>query len=71
MNMVNGTFLNCKFIRFSLVRALYDYVAQKFDELSFREGDLIRVHSTDDPDWWDGEFQGEEGCFPASYVEKA
>ncbi|RJE24088.1 SH3 domain protein [Aspergillus sclerotialis] len=53
------------------VTALYDFGGQSEGDLSFREGDRIRVvkktESTDD--WWDGELRGVKGSFPANYVE--
>ncbi|CDM35969.1 hypothetical protein DTO013E5_5471 [Penicillium roqueforti] len=53
------------------VTALYDFDGQGNGDLSFREGDRIRVvrktDSTDD--WWEGELRGQKGPFPANYVE--
>ncbi|RAL07989.1 BAR and SH3 domain-containing protein [Aspergillus homomorphus CBS 101889] len=53
------------------VTALYDFGGQGQGDLSFREGDRIRVlkktESTDD--WWEGELRGVKGSFPANYVE--
>ncbi|CAI7667557.1 unnamed protein product [Penicillium viridicatum] len=53
------------------VTALYDFDGQGNGDLSFREGDRIRVmrktNSTDD--WWEGELRGQKGPFPANYVE--
>jgi hypothetical protein len=54
-------FLSLSFnIRFSfgwLVRALYDWVAQSSDEISFKENDIIEVTSRDAGDgWYEGEF---------------
>ena len=53
------------------VTALYDFGGQSEGDLSFKEGDRIRVvkktESTDD--WWDGELRGVTGSFPANYVE--
>lgn len=52
------------------VTALFDYEGQAEGDLSFRDGDRIRIvkktESTDD--WWDGELNGRTGCFPANYV---
>lgn len=52
------------------VTALFDYEGQAEGDLSFRDGDRIRIvkktESTDD--WWDGELNGHTGCFPANYV---
>lgn len=51
------------------VTARYDFGGQGPGDLSFREGDRIRVlrktESTDD--WWEGELRGVKGSFPANY----
>ena len=51
------------------VTALYDFDGESGGDLSFREGDRIRVikktNSTDD--WWEGELRGIRGSFPANY----
>lgn len=53
------------------VTALYDFSGQNDGDLSFREGDRIKVvkktDSTDD--WWEGELHGVKGSFPANYVQ--
>lgn len=52
------------------VRALYDYTAQRSDELNILEGDLIKVLHEDNENWWMGELaNGDQGYFPANYVE--
>lgn len=52
------------------VTAAYDFQGQG-DELSFREGDRIRVtrKTASNDDWWDGELNGVKGPFPANYIE--
>ncbi|TSM28200.1 F-BAR and double SH3 domains protein 2 [Bagarius yarrelli] len=53
-------------------KALYDYEAQTEDELSFPEGAIIRILSKDnqeDDGFWEGEFNGSVGVFPAVLVE--
>ncbi|KAL8670906.1 MAG: hypothetical protein Q9168_004573 [Polycauliona sp. 1 TL-2023] len=51
------------------VIALYDFAGQGHGDLTFGEGDRIRVikktDSTDD--WWEGELKGIQGSFPANY----
>ncbi|KAF4625979.1 hypothetical protein G7Y89_g12184 [Cudoniella acicularis] len=51
--------------------ALYSFDGQSQGDLSFREGDQIKVikktDSTDD--WWDGELRGKRGTFPANYCK--
>jgi len=53
------------------VTAMYDFPGQGEGDLSFREGDRIRVvkktESVDD--WWEGELAGVVGSFPANYVK--
>ncbi|KAG9690563.1 hypothetical protein KCU95_g10220, partial [Aureobasidium melanogenum] len=53
------------------VTAMYDFAGQGSGDLSFREGDRIKVvkktGSTDD--WWEGELNGVLGSFPANYVK--
>ena len=50
------------------VVAQYSYTAQHADELSFEKNAIINVINKDDPDWWKGELNGQEGMFPANYV---
>ncbi|XP_059468305.1 intersectin-2 isoform X3 [Neocloeon triangulifer] len=50
------------------VIAMYSYVAQNSDELSFDKDEVITVTSRDDPSWWKGELQGQVGLFPSNYV---
>ncbi|KAI9101180.1 hypothetical protein DFS34DRAFT_613427 [Phlyctochytrium arcticum] len=52
------------------VKALYDYSASEADEISFSAGDVIKLTSSSDPDWWQGELKGRAGAFPANYVQK-
>uniref|UniRef100_G3QCG3 FCH and double SH3 domains 2 n=1 Tax=Gasterosteus aculeatus aculeatus TaxID=481459 RepID=G3QCG3_GASAC len=56
----------------SFAKALYDYAGQKDDELSFPEGAIIRILSREtheDDGFWEGEFNGAVGVFPAVLVE--
>lgn len=64
-------------IKFSEVEqyciALYDYDATCDEELSFLEGDIIKVmrkepHDVDDG-WWEGELRDQRGLFPSLIVE--
>lgn len=50
-------------------RALYDYTANMYDELTIRVGDIINIHDKQEDGWWLGEFKGQVGIFPATYVE--
>lgn len=53
--------------------ALYDYDATCDEELSFLEGDILKVlkkepHEVDDG-WWEGELRDQRGLFPSLVVE--
>ncbi|XP_076681488.1 protein nervous wreck isoform X1 [Andrena cerasifolii] len=53
--------------------ALYDYDATCDEELSFYEGDILKVlrkepHDVDDG-WWEGELREQRGLFPSLIVE--
>uniref|UniRef100_A0A671NF49 Abelson helper integration site 1 n=1 Tax=Sinocyclocheilus anshuiensis TaxID=1608454 RepID=A0A671NF49_9TELE len=51
-----------------LVVSLYEYRADRSDELSIRRGDVIHVLYKDNESWWFGRLvSGQEGYFPASY----
>ncbi|XP_055603690.1 protein nervous wreck [Uranotaenia lowii] len=54
--------------------ALYDYDATAEDELTFEEGQIIKLitkspHGVDDG-WWEGELGGKIGNFPSLVVEE-
>uniref|UniRef100_T1IY47 Intersectin-1 n=1 Tax=Strigamia maritima TaxID=126957 RepID=T1IY47_STRMM len=51
------------------VLAIYPYEAQNEDELTFPKGATINIISRDDGAWWKGEYNGNEGLFPANYVQ--
>lgn len=53
------------------VVAQYSFQGQGTGDLSFREGDRIKiVKKTDtDQDWWVGELNGRKGSFPANYCK--
>jgi len=52
------------------VKALYDYTAQTEKDLSFKEGDQVRVIDRSNPTgWWEGELNGVTGFFPSTFVE--
>ena len=52
------------------VTALYTFAGQGADDLSFAEGDRIKIIKKSDStdDWWLGELKGVSGSFPANYV---
>ena len=51
------------------VTAIYDYSADKDDELTFHEGATIYVLKKNDDGWWEGVMDGVTGLFPGNYVE--
>ncbi|KAJ3600036.1 hypothetical protein NHX12_033988 [Muraenolepis orangiensis] len=51
-------------------RALYQYVGQDADEISFDVSDVFQLVKEDPSGWWTGKIQGREGLFPGNYVEK-
>ncbi|XP_055733507.1 abl interactor 2-like isoform X2 [Salvelinus fontinalis] len=51
------------------VVAIYDYAADKEDELSFNEGCIIYVIKKNDDDWYEGTMNGTSGLVPGNYVE--
>ena len=50
-------------------RALFDFVAQEDNELSFNRGDLIKITDSTNQDWWNGKIDNREGMFPANYIQ--
>lgn len=53
----------------SSVVAIYDYAADKDDELSFVEGAIIYIIKKNDDGWFEGLSSGVTGLFPGNYVE--
>lgn len=55
------------------VIAQYDFAGQGSGDLSFREGDKIKIvkKTNTDQDWWTGELRGAKGSFPANYCRPA
>uniref|UniRef100_A0A8C7S5H6 Abl-interactor 1a n=1 Tax=Oncorhynchus mykiss TaxID=8022 RepID=A0A8C7S5H6_ONCMY len=51
------------------VVAIYDYAADKDDELSFMEGAIIYIIKKNDDGWFEGLSSGVTGLFPGNYVE--
>lgn len=51
------------------VVAVYDYTADKEDELSFQEGAIIYVVKKNEDGWFEGVINATTGLFPGNYVE--
>ncbi|SCU78868.1 LAMI_0A06326g1_1 [Lachancea mirantina] len=51
--------------------ALYSFKGEQGGDLPFRKGDVITIikKSESQDDWWTGRNNGQEGIFPANYVE--
>ena len=58
-----------KFYVYFSVIAIYDYQADKEDELSFSENSVIYVLKKNDDGWYEGILNGRTGLFPGNYVE--
>ena len=54
-----------------LVVALYEYKAQRSDELDLAYGDEVLVLVRENENWWMGELTAtrQQGYFPANYVQ--
>lgn len=50
--------------------ALYDYVGQQDDELSFREDEVIDVIAKNEDGWFEGVIGDRHGLFPGNYCEE-
>ncbi|MEQ2220308.1 hypothetical protein ILYODFUR_004101 [Ilyodon furcidens] len=50
--------------------ALHSYQSSKPEDLSFQEGDKIRLLSRVNQDWLEGQCNGNTGIFPASFAEE-
>lgn len=51
--------------------ALYTFSGEESGDLAFKKGDVITIlkKSESQNDWWTGKVNGQEGIFPANYVE--
>ena len=50
-------------------RALYQFIGENPDELSFEPNDIVTLIQHVDEQWIEGEIDGNIGLFPASFVE--
>ncbi|XP_071942314.1 abl interactor 2-like [Antedon mediterranea] len=51
------------------VVAIYDYIANQDDELTFQEGNIIYVVKMNEDGWYEGVMEGVTGLFPGNHVE--
>lgn len=51
------------------VKALYSFTKRKDTEISFSQGDIIRVLRQHKSGWWKGELNGQTGLFPSNYCK--
>ncbi len=59
----------CIFFRGPRCVARFDFEGEKSDELSFSEGDVIRLKEYVGEEWARGEVNGHVGIFPLNFVE--
>ena len=49
---------------------LFDYDAEADDELTLKEGDIVRNIEKKEDGWWEGDLHGKRGMFPENFVEE-
>ncbi|CAG2100177.1 unnamed protein product [Medioppia subpectinata] len=54
----------------SFVRAIYGYTATSEEEMSFSEGDILKLLNKSDDGWWTAEKDGVVGHFPSMLVQE-
>ena len=52
-----------------MAKVTFDYDAENDDELTLKEGDVVKVLDQEEEGWWKGELNGSIGVFPSNFVE--
>jgi len=50
--------------------ALYDFVGDDANQLTFKQGQIIAIEKKDESEWWLGSVDGKPGFFPSSFVQE-
>lgn len=50
-------------------KAVFNYEGREPDDLSLKKGDLVYLKRLVDENWYEGELNGKQGYFPATYVQ--
>lgn len=48
---------------------LYNFDSTQDDELSFRQGDIVKVKNMEDANWYQAELRGKIGHVPSTYIK--
>lgn len=51
------------------VKAIFEYLSEYEDDLTFSPGQLITVEEIEDEEWYFGSYDGSSGVFPKNFVE--
>jgi len=52
------------------VKALYEFNPNGENQLALKAGDVVEVVDSSNKDWWFGKASGNQGYFPANFVQK-
>ncbi len=70
LNLIINTFFDVVLNeKHSMAKVTFDYDAENNDELSLKEGDMVKVLDQEEEGWWKGELNGKIGVFPSNFVE--
>jgi len=47
----------------------FDYTSHEDDELTIKQGDIIKDVTKMDGGWWEGTLNGKRGVFPDNFVK--